>query len=584
MRRVSLFKGVLLLVDLSPILVVIGFIGMFAVDVPSYDQWVLPGLFEKVATGNLTFADLFELHNYHRILFPRLIYIVLGFLSSWNILAEIGFSFILASLTYIILYQLSRLTSHSQNNILFHLANFTTCLLIFSLTQRWLWGFQIPIFLINLFIVLGCFILSFPRLSTAIKLGLTALCCIITSFSSAQGLMVWLAMLPGIISLAGRRGEKIKRVGLWIILFLIACGMYAIGYYQDPKIIELTLVERLLTSSQFFLNLLAAPLLSYPQITWIVGIIILINFLFLCFYFIKQYLKFKTFGAASPWLSIGLFSLMTSALMASGRVEQGADYPIYAIRYTTHTLLLLVAIIQLWRIWIEQKKPIVKAANTASLFYSFFAGILVCLIWLRSGEMIVETQPDYFQLKNSQTCLYLINYLEDSEFFKTSPERCLLRMSKTTWWIRDGVESLQNISLREFADNLTFKTNLEETYGYLDIPQNQDNVIQLNPNETLTLSGWAIFPDIKTQPSLVFLSQDNHQSFFANAQVNLPSPDIAETFNNPQYHQRRWNVILSTASLPSQPTEIQAWVYHPQHKQLLQLQGKVQVFVKPVKN
>jgi hypothetical protein len=51
MRRVSLFKGVLLLVDLSPILVVIGFIGMFAVDVPSYDQWVLPGLFEKVATG-----------------------------------------------------------------------------------------------------------------------------------------------------------------------------------------------------------------------------------------------------------------------------------------------------------------------------------------------------------------------------------------------------------------------------------------------------------------------------------------------------------------------------------------------------
>jgi hypothetical protein len=424
-----------------------------------------------------------------------------------------------------------------------------------------------------------------PRISTSLKLSLTALCCIITSFSSAQGLIVWLAILPGIISLAGNQLEKIKRVSLWLILFLIYCGIYAIGYYQDPKIIELTWVERLLTSSQFFLNLLAAPLLSYPQVTWILGLMILINFIYLLFYFTQeQYLKFHTFGAASPWLSIGLFSLMTSTLMAAGRVEQGADYPIYAIRYTTHTLLLLVAIIQLWRIWIEHKKAVVKSANNSSLFYSFFTGILVCLIWLRSGEMIVETQPDYFQLKNSQTCLYLIDYLEDSEFFKTSPERCLLRMSKTTWWIRDGVESLQNISLREFADNLTFNTNLEETYGYLDIPQNQDNVIQLNPNETLTLSGWAIFPDIKTQPSLVFLSQDNHQSFFANAQVNLPSPDIAETFNNPQYHQRRWNVILSTASLPSQPTEIQAWVYHPQQKQLLQLQGKVQVFVKPVKN
>jgi hypothetical protein len=198
--------------------------------------------------------------------------------------------------------------------------------------------------------------------------------------------------------------------------------------------------------------------------------------------------------------------------------------------------------------------------------------------------MWAETQPDYFQLQNSQTCLYLINYLEDSEFFKSSPERCVLRMSKTTWWIRDGVESLQKIKLRKFAQNLIFQNHLEENYGYIDIPQNQDNVIQLNPNETLTLSGWAILPDVQKQPNLVFLSRDNHQSFFANAKVNLPSPDIAETFNNPQYRQRRWNVILSTDSLPSQPTEIKAWVYHPQQKQLLQLQGKVQVSVKPAKN
>ncbi|MGB3403108.1 MAG: hypothetical protein WBA77_10500 [Microcoleaceae cyanobacterium] len=583
MRRASFFKGVLLLLYLSPVFAVIGFILAFAVDVPAYDQWVLPGLFEKVATGNITFADLFELHNYHRILFPRLIYIVLGFLSSWNILAEISFSFLLASITYILLYQLSRLTSNAQHTILFHLANLTTCLLIFSLTQRWLWGFQLPIFLINLFLVLGCLILSLPRLSILLKLSLTALCCIITSFSSAQGLMVWLAMLPMVISLRGR--GRVKRVGLWISLFLICCGIYLIGYYQDPRIIELTLIERLLISTQFFFNLLAAPLLSSPRITWIFGIIILINFIFLSTYFIqKQYLKFKTLGQAAPWLSIGLFSLITSILMASGRVEQGADYPIYAIRYTTHTILFLIAIVQLWRIWIEQKIDFVKVYHPSSLLYSFFVGIVICLIWVKSGDMWVETQQDNVPLKNSNTCLYLVNYLEESEFFKTSPERCLLRMSKTTWWIRDGVESLQNIPLRQFAQNLTFKSNTPEIYGYIDIPENQNNLIQLNSGETLTLSGWAIFPNLETQPSLVFLSLDNRQSFFANAKINLPSPDIAETLNNSQYQRQRWNVILSTDSLPSQPTEIKAWVYHPQQKQLLQLQGKVQVSVKPVKN
>jgi hypothetical protein len=584
MRRVHFFKGVLLLLYLSPVFAVIGFIVAFAVDVPAYDQWVLPGLFEKVATGSLTFADLFELHNYHRILFPRLIYIVLGFLSSWNILAEISVSFLLASITYILLYQLSRLTSNSQNNTIFHLANLTTCLLIFSLTQRWLWGFQLPIFLINLFLVLGCLVLSLSQLSTSLKLGLAALCCVVTSFSSAQGLMAWLAMLPMVVSLGGRGGEKVKRVSLWIILFLISCGIYLIGYYQDPRIIELTLIERLLISIQFFFNLLAAPLLSSPRITWILGMIILVNFIFLSIYFIRQSLKFKTLGQASPWLSIGLFSLITSILMASGRVEQGADYPIYAIRYTTHTILFLIAIVQLWRIWIEQKRDFIKIYHSSSLFYSFFVGIIICLIWVKSGDMLVETQQDNVQLKNSHTCLNLVNYLEESEFFKTSPERCLLRMSKTTWWIRDGVESLQNIPLRQFAQNITFKRNTPEIYGYIDIPQNQNNLIQLNPGETLTLSGWAIFPNLETQPSLVFLSQDNRQSFFANAKVNLASPDIAETLNNPQYQRQRWNVILSTDSLPSQPTEIKAWVYHPQQKQLLQLQGKVQVSVKPTEN
>ncbi len=584
-QRINLFKIILLLLYLIPVLATIGFITAFAVDVPSYDQWVLPGLFEKVATGDLTFADLFELHNYHRILFPRLIYIGLGFLSSWNILAEICFSFILASVTYILLYKLSLITSKYHNNILFHLSNLVTGLLIFSLTQRWLWGFQLPIFLINLFLVIGCYILSLPRFSTPLKLGLTAVCCTITSFSSAQGLMVWLAVIPGIVSLAGSRTEKIKRVVLWVILFIVSCGIYAIGYYQDPKIIELTLIERLLISIQFFFNLLAAPIISYAKITMILGIIILTNFIYLCVYFTKeQYLKLKTFGAASSWLSIGLFSLLTSSLMSAGRIEQGADYPIYAIRYTTHTILLLIAIIQLWKIWIEQKREFVKIYHQSSLFYSFFAGILVCLIWVKSGEMIMETQADYVNLKNSQTCLNLINYLEDSPFFKTSPERCVLRMSKTTWWLRDGVESLQKIKLRNFAQNLTFQTNPEAVYGYIDIPQTQDNIIQLNNSETLTLSGWAILPDVKTQPNLVFLSQDNHQSFFANAKVNLPSPDIAETFNNPQYRQRRWNVILASDSLPPQPTNITAWVYHPQQKQLLQLQGKIQAFVKSAKN
>ncbi|MFM6192415.1 MAG: hypothetical protein ACKPFB_21235, partial [Planktothrix sp.] len=91
------FSAVILwLLYLIPILGVTGFIIRFGVNVPFYDQWVLPALFEKTATGTLAFKDLFELHNNHRILFPRLIFIGLGFISNWNIKLELLFSLGLA--------------------------------------------------------------------------------------------------------------------------------------------------------------------------------------------------------------------------------------------------------------------------------------------------------------------------------------------------------------------------------------------------------------------------------------------------------------------------------------------------------
>lgn len=155
------FPAVILwLIYLIPILGVTGFIICFGVNIPFYDQWVVPALFEKTATGTLQFKDLFELHNNHRILFPRLIFIALGFISSWNIKLELFFSLGLAILTFILLYKISANTSKNQNYF-FHFTNLLTALIFFSLAQseNWLWGFQIAIFLINFCVILSCFIL-----------------------------------------------------------------------------------------------------------------------------------------------------------------------------------------------------------------------------------------------------------------------------------------------------------------------------------------------------------------------------------------------------------------------------------------
>jgi hypothetical protein len=611
--RLSKTDFILLAFYFIPFVIVIGYITQFGVNIPVYDQWVLPKLFEKVATNQLHLRDLFELHNNHRILFPRLIFIALAFLSDWNIKLEMFFSLGLAVLTFIAIYILASITSSPKDRNLFHVANLLTCCLIFSLNQEWLWGFQLPIFLINFCLILACLVLSLKCLNSKNKLILAAIFCIVASFSSVQGLITWLAVIPLILSQDEPQTSKKKQLLFWLIGFILCGGIYAIGYQQEPRIINLSFTEYLLTAIQFFLNLLAAPIVKIPILSTLIGAIIFVLFIGILIYCLKTYSfnltspptplyppcpALKGLGEGSnkieeslttlpitknpdnqfaPWLSIGLFSLLTSLLMTWGRVEFGGNYPLTATRYTTHTLLLIVSLVQLYRILITNYKNIWNFnRENRILIYSFFGGILFSLIAVSSQTAITQAKLELPNKQSSQTCLNLFYYLEDSDFFKISPDRCLLPMSKSTWWIRDGVESLNNIQMRSFAENIPFISQPNQVYGYIDQPSTP---LKLKVNQILRIGGWAILPDQTQQPRLVFLSFGEQNSFFANADVIGESPDIAEFLNSQRYGLARWEVMFSAESLPIGETKISAWVYDPQQQQFVRLQGEVKLSI-----
>ncbi len=584
-----LFPGVILgLLYLIPILGVTGFIIRFGVNVPFYDQWVLPALFEKTATGTLAFKDLFELHNNHRILFPRLIFIGLGFISSWNIKLELLFSLGLAILTFILLYKLSAKTSKNKNYF-FHFTNILTALIFFALAQseNWLWGFQIALFLINFCVILSCFILTQEQVKPKTKLFIAAIPCLIASFSSAQGLMSWLALIPSVWMGTKELNSRKKYLVFWLILFLISSLVYSIGYTQVPKSVNLEPLERLFTVVYFFLNLMAAPLTSsYGFSRWI-GLIIVLNFISLGYYcFISLKNQEDLMKSCSPWFSIGIFSILCSILITLGRYDYGINYAIDASRYTTHSLLLIISVIQLWFIVLSESQS-VNFNYYPKLIYSFISGILVCLIAVKSEIAIAQSKTDLINKQRGETCLELINYFNDSRFFKSNPERCLLRLSKTTWWIQEGVEKLQTIDLRNWANQVSFRTESEEVYGYIDFPLSRDQPLNLNPKDSITLKGWAIFPQQQNQPQLVFFSLGNQQTFFANANVGLNSPDIVQVFNNLRYNDARWQVqipvkeLFPSPSLASRNITIKAWVYDPDNHEFIPLKGEVKMILKP---
>lgn len=145
--------------------------------------------------------------------------------------------------------------------------------------------------------------------------------------------------------------------------------------------------------------------------------------------------------------------------------------------------------------------------------------------------------------------------------------------------MREGAAIIDKIGWRNFAKKVEFGVGAEQVYGYLDRPETGKSSLTVKKNATFKVAGWAVLPGNLPQPNIVLLSVGDKQSFFANAYINLDSPDIAKTLKSESSNNARWAVDLPANNLPIGPTEIKAWVYNPVNNQFVKLRGSAQVTV-----
>ncbi|MEG4118686.1 hypothetical protein QUA43_14565 [Microcoleus sp. N9_B4] len=627
-------KIILFTLYLIPVLLLIGFVANFSVNVPVDDEWRLASLFEKIAGGNVTFNDFWALHSNHRILFPKIIIAVLAFASRWNINYQLCLSIGLAAITFIAMYKLSSMQVKNVADDLWHLANILTCILLFSLVQHenWLWGFQLAWFFVNFCFVAAVYALvlnhkllpniavfnrmkqrccttinklfrngqdarstrtlnfcgtgilpvvendATPQIKQStetavpcpydIQISIAAGFCFIASFSLAQGLLSWLAAIPAVAALEGNAAQKRKRLIVWMLLFVATCAVYSIDYHPSRKTSIISLLNKPLVVIDYFLSLLGSPIVRSPGISALVGLLIFANFLFLGFHFGRKITEHRE---ALPWLSIGLFSVLSALFITAGRAEFGAIQAIESSRYTTNSILLLIALVQLGQVFVRGNNSTINP--NYKFVFRVVAGLLIGIIIVNSQQAIAQTRSALLYKQGAQDCLQLINYLEPSDFFDNSPESCLRVLTKKTWLVREGAAMIDKIGWRKFAKNVEFISNTEKVYGYLDKPQTSDKSLNVKQNDAVKAAGWAVWPENLQQPNIVLLSVGDKQSFFANAYVNLDSPDIAESLKSELYNNARWAVDLSDNNLPIAQTEIKAWVYNPVDNQFVQLRG-----------
>ena len=628
-------KLILFTLYLIPVLLLIGFVANFSVNVPVDDEWRLASLFQKIAQGNVTFNDFWALHSNHRIVFPKIIIAVLAFASRWNINYQLCLSIGLAAITFIAMYKLSSMQVKKVADDLWHLANILTAILLGSLVQHenWLWGFQLAWFFVNFCFVAAVYALVsnhkllpniavFNRMKysrdTAVpcpypisalhylRISIAALFCFIASFSLAQGLLSWLAAIPAVAALEGNAAQKRRRTIAWMLLFVATCAVYSIDYHPSRKASIISLLNKPLVVIDYFLSLLGSPIVRSPGISAFVGLVIFAIFVFFVVYFGKKIVSSSAASSVSansekqpqvpaipsslaitdrkdiaenyqalPWLSIGFFSVLSALFITAGRAEFGAIHAIESSRYTSNSILLLIAVVQLGQLFVRGNDRETKATlkRNYKFIYRVVAGLLIATIILNSQQAIAQSRSALLYKQGAQDCLQLINYLEASDFLNNSPESCLRVLSKKNWLVREGAAIIDKIGWIKFAKNVEFISNTEKVYGYLDKPQTSDKSLTVKQNDAVKAAGWAVLPENLQQPKIVLLSVGDKQSFFANAYVNSDSPDIAKSLKSELYNNARWAVDLSGNDLPIAQTEIKAWVYNPVDNQFVQLRG-----------
>jgi hypothetical protein len=325
----------------------------YALDFPYYDQWELVPFLEKDVSGTLRFGDFWAQHNEHRLVFPRLLMVVMARLSHWNIYWEFAASLVFAAMTWIAVAVLIRRSSarvhEGENGPLYMIA----ALVLFSLSQwqNWFLGWQLQEFMNVLAIVLAIPCLTWQRYTTP-GVFLAMFWAVVATYSFANGILVWpIGFVLLFLQRKEREGAFLREIAGWTMMGTMVVTSYLYGYETPPY--HAPLSEALFQPLHVLLYLLAyigQPLGNIDVMLAICmgGLGILVWIVTLCQLWVSR----VPLASLLPWIGLALYGMGTAALTALGRVDEGLEQALSSRYATMANLFWLPVVVQLY--WVAQ--------------------------------------------------------------------------------------------------------------------------------------------------------------------------------------------------------------------------------------
>jgi hypothetical protein len=522
------------------------------VNVPYGDEWAIIPMIEKWATGQLRLADVFQQHNEHRIVLPKLVFLACAQFTHWNLRAEMFCSLAIVAATSALLYLLMRRTLPLKAEGCLALWALTN-LYLFSAGQaeNWLWGFQLQFFIPNLLLVAG---LAFATstLPAALRLAGTLCVAILGTFSFGSGLLLWpLLLLVFII-----RAEKRWIWLLWIVAAAIVAPVYFIGYKGQPAP---TPLYGWTDYPLYFFCFIGGSVVRLGsefsiKIAPICGAAMLAGFVAGTYYCLRRR---EQRLAAAPWLALGLYAIGSALISTLARIDAGAEQALTS-RYTTVSNNLLFSLMAIAVL-------AVRSSDTATRGWRFNPPMLAAAavgILLAFFAASIPSELDYVQ-RLHRTLVVGKNALLFSRVLPVEPMlRQALIVHEKPATVQHDIAALEAAGLLNPPPLATLRLRDPEErpnrttkeYGELE------TINTIDP-ATYRARGWSFLPAEGEPAACVVVARRDGEDWIAVALSNLREwrSDLAVRNRDRVFAMRGWSIDVGRSQLPPGPQEISVW-------------------------
>lgn len=542
----------------------------YGVDFPQWDQWVYVRFFQNLALHTLTFSDLFAQVNEYRQFFPNLIFVVLGWLTRWDLRYEMWAMFLLACVISFNVYRLARLTidsTHWWRVLLLFMAN----LLIFSPVQyqNWLQGQQL-VYYVPIACVTTCILVAHSRLTPIFRFLICGCLATISTFSSANGVVCWIVVLPVLLT-ASPDGLPARRwlVAAWATGLLANAAIYMYGYHKpwwSPS--PLLALANPHGAVLYFVGFLGAPLgLERGKLSAPVGVLLLSLFALGCLLVIRFRGDSAFVRRMTPWLMVGAYSVLTGLMTMIGRLGFGVGQSMNS-RYIGYSIYLAVALVFLVPLICEELTREAKFLSSRRAAQLMIGVAIALLLWqplmLRKG--IVGMKQMRVKLLQAKAGVLLINYVWDPGLVNTLyPDLSFLAAQANILdklgYLRPGM--VKSSRLQDFAGDQA----RGDSYGSLDHVETSEG--------TYVVSGIATLPQRHEAADAVVLAYERPNGdymMFALTHPRLGTSGAAAP-GNQGGQIRRWELSFPAERLPSHPAKLTAWAFDANSARAYRLDG-----------